>query len=165
MRRAFSPLLFALCLLLCACAGNEPESVGLPNPWSDHASLHEAEKEAGTELGLPEELGSFKAEVFRTMSGGLLEVIYRASDDVEIRVRKLAGEAQDISGDYSSYTQIHEETIDGAEITIKTQDAATLILVSHGGYSWSVSAQDGFGNDNAGVFIDAILLSALRDSS
>lgn len=157
MRKVILTLLLSLCLLLCACAGNEPESVGLPNPWSDHASLHEAEKEAGTELGLSEELGSFKAEVFRTMSGGLLEVIYRASDDVEIRVRKLAGEAQDISGDYSNYTQIRKETIDGAEITIKTQDAATLILLSHGGYSWSISAQEGFGNDNAALFIDAII--------
>ena len=154
MKRTVTALL-ALCLLLCGCSKSEPESVHIPNPWSDHATLVEAEEAAGFELGISTQFGTFRAEVFRTM-GGLLEVIYKNSNGPELRIRKSAGEGQDISGDYSNYAHISTEEIKGMQITLKSDGEARLISISGAGYSWSVSARSGFGDTSADEIIAAI---------
>jgi hypothetical protein len=64
------------------------QNVAIGNPWSDWASMEEAEAAAGFSFDLPEVIaGSYTAASFRTLNNELIEIIYRDSD-YEICVRK-----------------------------------------------------------------------------
>ena len=90
-------------VLLIGCGKQQPQAqtTFIGNPWSDWTSMEEAENAAGFSFGLPEVIADgYTAAAFRTMNNQLIEIIYRDGDS-EIRVRKQAGEGQDISGDYN----------------------------------------------------------------
>lgn len=153
-------LLFCLILLvlMSGCGRQEKQTVSIANPWSDWGTLAEAEAAVGFSFGLPTEIGdSCTAEAFRTMSGELLEVIYRSGDS-QIRVRKQKGEGQDISGDYTQYDTCARETVRGAAITAYRDSGsrAEKLLVSYKGYSWSVTAPEGFRDACAADFVNRI---------
>ena len=154
---------FVLILLLCFVASNiligcgkrtsEPapisQSVAIGNPWSNWTSIEEAENAVGFSFGLPEVIANnFTASAFRTMNNELLEVIYR-DEEYEIRVRKQTGEDQDISGDYNQYDMCTEKTIDGGKITYyhNSGNSAVKQLISYSGYSWSLVALNGYGDN------------------
>ena len=105
---------------------------------------------------------SFRAEKFRVMNGELLEVIYRDGNDCEVRIRKRAGEGVDISGNYNRYPKVTEEAIANGKgsVTYKTDGTGCQILVSCGGYSWSLYAPDGFSGDSAENLVNCIAASA-----
>ena len=162
----------ALTIILCLVAsailagcGNqtdEPEQISQPvtlgNPWSDWASMEEAEAVAGFSSGLPEVIaGNFTATAYRTLNNELIEIIYRDGDS-EICIRKKAGEGQDISGDYNQYDTSTEETFDGGTVTYYCNSGNNAVkqLVSYKGYSWSLVASDGFGDDSDWNFVSVI---------
>lgn len=156
--------IFLFCLILsvlmCGCGRQkeQTQTVSIGNPWSDWETLAEAEAAVGFSFGLPTEIGdSCTAEAFRTMSGELLEVIYRSGDS-QIRVRKQKGEGQDISGDYTQYDICTQETIGTATVTgyRDSRSNAEKLLISCGGYSWSVTAPDGFHGACAADFVNRI---------
>ena len=55
---------------------NVENMVGIPNPYTDHDSLKEAEEEAGFKIQIPDEIRGAKAVAFRNMGTEMLEVIY-----------------------------------------------------------------------------------------
>lgn len=129
---------------------------GLANPWVDCGSLAEAEKLAGFTLGIGEQLGDFKAEVFRVMPEKMLEVRYTDGDS-EVMVRKAPGAGQDISGDYSAYEKIESAEQNDVKITYNhIKDGGVIVLLSDKDHSYCVSAYDGFPGDSGRDFIDAI---------
>lgn len=155
-----------LCLLvLCQLAGcsatqEEPtQPVQIGNPWTQWASIPEAEAAVGFSFGLPEVVADcYIADEFSTMNAQLLEVTYH-SDALEVCVRKQAGEGEDISGDYNEYASCQEMQQNGAQISVHTDPAhpAVKILVSCQGYSWAVLAPDGFVGDSCQDFLNLIL--------
>ena len=158
--RKFIFLLMLIALLICGCGKQEIQSqtTFIGNPWSDWASMAEAEAAVGFPFGLPEVLGeSFTATAYRTMNGELMEVIYRDGDS-EIRVRKQVGEGQDISGDYNQYDTCTEETVPGGTLTHyhNSDSNALKQIISCNGYSWSVTASDGFPGDSNRDFLNVI---------
>ena len=167
MKKSIGILLF--CLILAAsmvgCSHQEPaptqsssQTTYIGNPWSTWESIQEAETAAGMSFGLPEVIAdSYTAAAFRTMNQELIEVIYRDAD-FEVRVRKQIGEGLDLSGDYNSYAGCTEEQIKGGTVLhySNADDAAVKILISYEGFSWSLTASEGFRGDAGSAFLDLI---------
>lgn len=155
--KRFVFLLLACVLLLSGCStAKKQNNVQMANPWSDHDSLSQAETAVGFSLEMPETVGGvYKATLFRTLSGQLLEVVY-TDGDYKVTVRKQEGEGQDISGDYTDYRTIHETVYDDGTVTAKTDGTAVLMLIDHGGYSYSLYAPNGYPGDSAEDFRIAI---------
>ena len=159
----FAYLLCAL-LILSGCAREAPSQpsettppLQLANPWKEYASLAEAEAAAGFPLSLPETVeGSYTAETFRVMDGALLEVTYR-DETFKVTVRKMAGEGQDLSGDYRDYDSVHTEQKEDRTIINKWLGDSLLTLISYDGYSYSLYAPNGYWGDSHSGFLSCIL--------
>lgn len=153
-------LCLALPFFLFGCGKDEEMgNTMIANPWKNHESLNEAEKAVGFEFCLPEDLGNgFVAESFRTMNNELLELNY-IKGELKVCVRKQPGEGQDISGDYTNYEIINESSSDGAKISeySSAEHSSVKIIISHDGYSWSLVAFNGFGENYSGEFLSEIL--------
>lgn len=108
------------------------------NPWKDYSTAEEAFSAVGFEMTLPE-IEGYVIESYRTMSGYLLEIIYSSGQDT-ITIRKAIG-AEDISGDYTAYTEEMEaEVADNKCVTFKGQNGSVKLCVwTCGDYSYSVS--------------------------
>ena len=127
--------------------------------WRECETLKEAEKTAGFSLGLTETIaGSYVAESYRVLEGGVLEVVYR-DEEYEVCVRKMVGKNKDCSGDHTQY--VHIETIerDGGTVTFYSNGGQTYVsktIVSHNGYSWSLVTPKGFWGDSGEDFLNQI---------
>lgn len=130
----------------------------LANPWTDCDSLEEATELAGFACDLPAKIAGYKAKEYRVIPDELLEIVYRDHDE-EVVLRKAAGEGEDISGVYETFTETEtDDSYPDAEITWqRTEEGAVLALLSYDGYSWSLYAPDGFDGDSAEDFLQAIL--------
>ena len=156
-------LIFLALVLAVAGCGKENEratpTAQIGNPWSQWTSIAETENATGFSFELPEVVGEkYVADVFRTMNGELIEVVYRF-EDYEVCVRKSLGEGQDISGDYNSYEICTEERYNGIAITRyhNSASSATRLTLSYQGFSWSLVAPNGFGTDSHKLFLKEIL--------
>ncbi len=97
-------------------AGSETFTSMIANPWLDSGSLKEAEEDAGFEITIPDAYEGATPSAYRSMSGNMIEIIYKDASDAEIfRVRK-SSEIGDISGDYNVYDV--EKDIDLKDLTI-----------------------------------------------
>ena len=137
------------------------QTTAIGNPWSDWVTLEEAEDAVGFSFELPETIaGSYEAIAFRTLNDELIEVIYQ-DEDWEIRVRKQKGEGQDISGDYTQYDTITEAQFGEGLITTyqNSNDNALRQMISCEGYTWSLTAPNGYWGDSNADFLNAILKS------
>ena len=151
----------ALATIFSGC-GNRQESqsqtVAIGNPWSDWDTLQEAEAVTGFSFGLPEVVAdTYAASAYRTLNAELIEVIYR-SEGSEIRVRKQAGEDQDISGDYTQY-DIYSKTVleEGTLQRYQNWESDGIKqLISLRGYSWSMTATPGCPEEVSQAFVDHI---------
>lgn len=170
MKRTIAALLLAACLL-AGCGAPQQEAAAetdrtafaqtagttqVANPWKHYDTLSDAEAAAGFALDMPETVESYQAEVFRVMSGQLLEVTYRSGES-EVTVRKIAGEGQDVSGVYNTYETVTESERGGGAVTVKTDGTEVLTLVSCSGYSWSLCAPGGYEGGAAESFLLAII--------
>jgi hypothetical protein len=153
---------FALVLAVAGCGKENKKATPtaqIGNPWSQWTSIAEAENATGFSFELPEVIGEkFVADVFRTMNGELIEVVYRFEDH-EACVRKGQGENQDISGDYNTYETCTEENHKDISVTRyhNSGSSATRLTFSHQGFSWSLVAPNGFGTDSHELFLKEIL--------
>lgn len=111
---------------------------GMPNPFTDHSSLRQAEKTAGYKIKLPKSIAGSDRRVYRT-GADILEVIYYKGDTEVARVRKSRG-CHDVSGDYNSYHQIERQTMATGFVELKGNDGKyTLANCVENGYSYAVS--------------------------
>ncbi len=111
---------------------------GMPNPFTDHSSLRQAEKAAGYKIKLPQSICGSDRRVYRT-SADMLEVIYYKDDTEVARVRKAAG-CHDISGDYNSYSQVERQSTATGFVELKGNDGKyTLANRVENCYSYAVS--------------------------
>ena len=164
MKKIISVIL--LCLILSAvCVGcgsqkaAQRQTTAIANPWSDWASIPEAESAVGFSFGLPEVIAdNYSAVTVRTLNKDLMEVVYR-DEAYEVCVRKQKGAGQDISGDYNQYETCTETTLNGGTIVTyhNGNTAATKQLISYQGYSWSLVAPNGYRGDSNVDFVNRIL--------
>ena len=118
---------------------SEESMIGMPNPYTDHDTLKEAEEDAGFKIQIPDEIRGVKAVAFRNLGTEMLEVIYYDGDDEVARVRKGTGE-DDISGDYNVYEIEEVVDVTGTQVTLKgSADGYALAVWNEGGYAYAVS--------------------------
>lgn len=108
-------LIFALSLAACGSSAKTPEEsaaplespeenvqpVGMANPWTEYASLEEAEAAAGFEFPQPKWDVAYDSVTYRVMDG-IIEIIY-AQDDGQVMTLRKGADETDISGDYNDY--------------------------------------------------------------
>ena len=118
---------------------SEESMIGMPNPYTDHDTLKEAEEDAGFKIQIPDEIRGVKAVAFRNLGTEMLEVIYYDGDAEVARVRKGTGE-DDISGDYNVYEIEQAVDVTGTQVTLKgSADGYALAVWNEGGYAYAVS--------------------------
>lgn len=131
-------LIFALALAACG-AKDGKEDVKIPTPWTDYESLDEALSASGLELNAPEVISGVPQSGWRVFNDGMLQIDY--AGDFTLR---MAGGDGDISGDYSVYEHEESAAADGVTVTLKGNgDTVSLALWHSGGYSYSLSADNG----------------------
>lgn len=127
--------------------------------WREFETLKAAENTAGFSLGMTETIaGSYVAESYRVLEGGVLEVVYR-DQEYEVCVRKMLGTDKDCSGDHTQYAQVETIERDGGTVTFYRNENAAHIsktVVSYNGYSWSLVTPNGFWGDSAEEFLKQI---------
>lgn len=118
---------------------SEESMIGMPNPYTDHGTLKEAEEDAGFKIQIPDEIRGVKAVAFRNPGTEMLEVIYYDGDAEVARVRKGTSE-DDISGDYNVYEIEEAVDVTGTQVTLKgSTDGYVLAVWNEGGYAYVVS--------------------------
>lgn len=157
-------LCLAFPLLLIGCgkentaAEETAQTAQIGNPWKEWSTLKEAENAVAFSFGLPEVIAQrYTVSEVRTMLDELLEVRYR-DGEYEVCVRKQKGEGQDLSGDYNQYDFVSERLEHGASVTTyhNSDNPAVKQIVSYQGYSWSVVAPNGYGEEADGIFLEYI---------
>ena len=106
---------------------SEESMIGMPNPYTDHGTLKEAEEDAGFKIQIPDEIRGVKAVAFRNLGTEMLEVIYYDGDAEVARVRKGTG-AEDISGDYVIDSEVKTVEVGEKFVTIKNSSKHFFIV-------------------------------------
>ncbi len=95
MKKLFAVIMMLLTILSLAACGStdsdEPDIIGMPNPFTDFDTLAEAEKQTGFYITLPDAIGSSDKRIYRAMNDEMLEVVYVNGEDETGRVRKARG--------------------------------------------------------------------------
>ncbi|WP_432628388.1 hypothetical protein [Brotaphodocola sp.] len=159
---------------------NETEQMAsMPNPFTDHTSLADAQTAAGFSIKVPEAVQGVSANVFRTLGNEMIEVIYLRDYDAKngqedatadnstsetscteiARIRKglydknSDTDSADISGDYNTYSETSTSKIGTREVTMKGDNGMVKTAIwTDGGYAYSIST-DGISVDEISALI------------
>ena len=147
-------------LSLAACGSStdsdEPDIIGMPNPFTDFDTLAEAEKQTGFDITLPDAIGSSENKIYRAMNDEMLEVIYMNGEDETGRIRKARG-SEDISGDYNEYAETETVSVDGIDVLFKGDAGLVKLAVwTNDGYAYSVSTEAGLSADGMTALVSAV---------
>lgn len=126
-------------LSLAACGSNE-KTAEIPNPFTEYSSIDEAVKAVGLEISVPDSIDGYADRIIRVdPDHKMIEVIYKNSDDAEIRIRKAVG-SEDVSGDYTKYAQSSATTIGDLNVTMKgANDKVSVAVWTNGDYAYSIT--------------------------
>lgn len=145
--------LFLFSALLTACGtgstiGADPastqntsdNSTQIPNPWEDCSSLEEAQQLAGFSIQVPDSINGYPARSIQVMDTSMIQVLYENDQDQQILIRKGTG-SDDISGDYNSYHETTQTTLNDSSVTFKGNDGKIMVAIwSDGSYSYAIDA-------------------------
>lgn len=120
------------------------ENAQIPNPWTEYASIEDAEAAVGFDVTLPELPDGYVLSYIQALTErGLLEIPYENESGDELSIRKAPGDG-DISGDYNDYAQSDTITVSDREVTLKgNDDAVNLAIWAKDRYTYAVSASAG----------------------
>lgn len=161
MKRLFAVIMMLLTILpLAACGSStdsdEPDIIGMPNPFTDFDTLSEAEKQTGFYITLPDAIGSSDKRIYRAMNDEMLEVIYVNGEDETGRIRKARG-SEDISGDYNDYAETETVSVGGIDVLLKGDAGLVKLAVwTNDGYAYSVSSEAGMTADEMMALVSAV---------
>jgi hypothetical protein len=139
--------------------------VQLPNPFTECKTLEEAAKIVGFSLTAPEAIDGYAQRIIQAYPGdegvAMMEVIFENGEEDtrnEIRIRKAAG-SDDISGDYTQYTESTTVTVGELEVTMNGADGQiNLATWASNGYTYSIGAysESGISSDAMTNLIAAV---------
>lgn len=145
---------------------SEQKSAGeIPDPFSECGSLDEAAENTGFSFNVPETVDGYSQRIIRTMTdeegSAMIEVIYQneSSDSSdEIRMRKANGD-DDISGDYTEYSENNSVAVDNIQVTMKGENGKiNLATWTDNGYTYSIGvySETGISVEEMSGFITGI---------
>lgn len=129
---------------------NSGKNAQIPDPWTKCSDMEEAEKNAGFSFDVPDTVEGYKIGQIQNMDQEMIEVIYEKTDDANnsddlddvIYIRKGSG-TDDISGDYNSYSESKQVTIDFYNVTMKgANGTVSLATWTDGEFSYAVSTPE-----------------------
>lgn len=106
--------------------------IGMPNPFVSFDTLKEAADFAGLDFTAPEILDGYEVDEINAIEGDLVQIIFKNSDGDEVRFRKGAG-TDDISGDYTEYSEEKTAEVNGNTVTLKGDDGKYKLAVWNDG--------------------------------
>ena len=128
---------------------NGEANAQIANPFTDYASLAEAEAAAGFGFAVPDSVDGYPETSYSVMDGDkLLQIVYSNGSD-EITARKAPG-AADISGDYNQYDE--ESIIDKTDVafTVKSNGGKAFVALwtdDENDYAYSLTDRNGMDMD------------------
>lgn len=127
-----------MALSLVACGNANDSKLQPPNPFTEHETLADVEKEVGFDFIVPSAINGFdKCEYRANKADSMAEVIFKNGDE-EIRFRKAAGDG-DISGNYTEFSEQESVDVDGTTVTMKGESGkVNLATWSADGYAYSI---------------------------
>lgn len=134
------------------------DTVQIPSPFIEYATLEEAEAAAGVKVTVPSKLPEgYTQKVIYGVDNDMVEIIYSdGENDICFRQAKRTG---DISGDYNEYSEVNTVTINGVEVTTKGNNSKVNVAIwTSGDYAFSI------GTDTLGTGIEKDMMTEMIDS-
>ena len=133
---------------ITASENTEPSTEGeltmIASPFIDCNSIDEAAATTGFGMTVPDSVNGNEIDHISTISRDTIQVIYGAGHDNSTYIRKAEG-SDDISGDYNTYRQKKQITVNGASVTLKGNNGKINVATwSSNGYSYSINVGKGF---------------------
>lgn len=163
-------IVFTLCAAImlsaaaCSHASKPEESssalVGqlaqVPNPFVSCDTLEEAGKLAGFDITVPTEIKGYDQDHISVMEKTMIQVSFKKGDD-EIYFRKGVG-AEDISGDYNSYSSTSELTVGPDQVTMKGDgDQVHTAIWTDGGFSYAIGSTIPLEKDTMKQYVETMM--------
>lgn len=136
----------------------EGENTQIPNPFVDCETMADAEKLAGFDIMVPEQIKGYEKELIQAIDGELIQVFYVNPEDEkdEILIRKGVG-SDDISGNYENFAETTTAAAGNLEVTLKGNDGKVTIAVwTTGSYTFSIQVDAGASQDEILSLVEAV---------
>lgn len=135
------------------------ETVQIPSPFIEYATLQEAEAAVGIKVMVPSKLPEgYTQKVIYAVENDMVQIMYSNGEN-EICFRQAKG-VGDISGDYNEYSEINTVTINGVEVTTKgNNNKVNVAIWTSGDYAFSIGADalgTGIEKDTMAEIIDSL---------
>ncbi|NWK12968.1 hypothetical protein [Clostridium cadaveris] len=130
-------------LSLAACAnkaGQTSADLEIPNPYTECETMEDAVKLVGFNMIIPDVIGNLEKNIIRIEDENkMIEVIY-GSEDEKIVIRKAIG-MEDISGDYTKYSESNTISVENLQVIMQGNDGkVNLATWQINGYTYSIGA-------------------------
>jgi len=116
--------------------------IQIPNPFVPCETVEDAEKTAGFEITLPNDIPEgYDEQVIQAIKDDLIDVHYKSSDgDLNIRKSNII---DDCSGNYFNYTEMTKIIVSDRNVLLKCRDGKAYVAIwNNGTYSYSISVDD-----------------------
>ncbi len=121
-----------------------PEALpAIENPWTEVATIEEAEALAGFTLAIPEELASeYPQHRISVIAEDCIELCFSDTDGAEcLCIRKGRG-TEDVSGDYTAYSTVRERDAGEQRVTVKGEGERIFTAVwTSGDYAFALFSE------------------------
>lgn len=130
------------------------ESAQIPNPFIDCDTVEDAEKVAGFDITVPEDIPEgYELDYISAIENNLIQINYKDKDGCEILLRKGAG-SDDISGDYNEYAENNTVSVGDLSVIMRGNSGTVSVATwTSGDYTYAV--------DMTGAGLSADAVSAL----
>ncbi|MEA4813954.1 MAG: hypothetical protein VB112_03460 [Oscillospiraceae bacterium] len=123
----------------------------IPNPFIDCETVEDAEKVAGFDITVPEDISEgYDLDYISAIKNNLLQINYKDKDGNEILLRKGAG-SDDISGDYNEYAENNTVSVGDLSVTMRGNSGTVSVATwTSGDYTYAIDMT------GAGLSTDAV---------
>ena len=117
------------------------DSVQIPNPFIDCATLEEAGKLVGFDITVPENMDGYEDKMIQAVAQEdmkMIQIMFRNEKENQVCFRKAAG-SEDISGDYNVYKEQKEVTVGDKTVLLKgSSESVRNASWTSGEYTYSI---------------------------
>ncbi|MGI6030062.1 MAG: S-layer homology domain-containing protein [Eubacteriales bacterium] len=126
---------------------NIMETVEIPNPFISCQTMDDAAQIAGFSMTLPSSVPNWvNTSKIRAVQSNMIEVIYQGNQN-QLTIRKAVG-TEDISGDFTTYSDVHTEDVNNHCVTVKGNDGKIMVATwTDGNYTYSIQTAAGLEHD------------------
>lgn len=132
------------------------DSVQIPNPIQDYATIQEARDAAGFDAALPTVPQPYQLTDIQTISHTILQLVYQMPDGAVVTVRAANGDG-DISGDYNRYAVEQPLQTEAFTGTLRGDGSVVNCAVwTDGSAAYSLSCENGLDLDTVLTIVQSV---------